>query len=244
MKKAYEQPAPLMQVQKLSFAYQQEMILQKISFSIYPGDFVALIGTNGAGKSTLMRILLGELSAHSGQVTLFGTPVEAFHNWPAIGYVPQGGGALAEGFPATVEEVVGMGMYAAYKAWRGGKERKQRIMDALTAVEMQAFAGHMIGKLSGGQVQRVLIARALAGKSRMLLLDEPTTGVDTATTIALYQLLQTLNREQALTVLMVTHDIARAMPYTTRTLCLEQGSVVELEKDQIAHELAHRHQHP
>lgn len=233
------QAPALIETRMLCFSRREERILQMVSFAIRRGDFVAVIGANGAGKSTLLELLLGELTPDSGQAMLYGTPVAQFREWPRIGYVPQNGVSLADGFPATVAEIVDSGIGPG---WRGN--RPEAVKAALAMVGMGEYARRMIGKLSGGQTQRVLIARALAGSSEILLLDEPTTGVDSQSSEALYTLLQTLNRERSLTILAVTHDIARLSAFCTRTLCLEHGSLVELDKEQLSHELAHRHHHP
>lgn len=234
----------MLRVRELRFAYHSEPVLAGVDFAVSKGDFLSIIGSNGAGKSTLLKLLLGELAPDSGEIFLLEQPIRQFRRWPLIGYVSQSGTSLADGFPATAAEVVAMGLYSRIGPLKlPGKWYKQQVLAALELVEMNGYANRMIGKLSGGQVQRVLIARALAGQSRLLLLDEPTTGVDTASTQSLYALLQRLNREQQLTIVMVTHDIARSTPFVTRTLCLEEGSIVELDKDQIAHEMSHRHKH-
>lgn len=234
----------MIQVQDVRFAYHSEPVLRGATFSVEQGDFVSIIGSNGAGKSTLLRLLLGELTSDSGQIQLLGTLVAQFRAWNQIGYVPQSGAGLAEGFPATALEVVTMGLYSRIGKLRlPGKAHKAEALAALAQVEMADFAGQMVGQLSGGQIQRVLIARALAGQSRLLLLDEPATGVDQDAVLSLYRLLQELNQRSGMTVVMVTHDIARATPYVTRTLCLEEGTVVELCKEQIAMEMEHKHKH-
>lgn len=229
----------------LRFSYRGDPVLRQVDFTVRAGDFVAVIGANGAGKSTLLRLLLGEIAPDAGEIFLFDRPVERFRDWPRIGYVPQGGAGLAEGFPATAAEVAGMGLYRSIGPLRlPGREHRRRAREALAAVGMEDCADCLISRLSGGQMQRVLIARALAGNSDLLLLDEPVSGVDGDATLALYELLRRLRAEQGLTVVMVTHDVARAALYATRTLCLEQGSVVELDREQLDHELEHRHRHP
>lgn len=229
----------IIETRALSFFRREERILHEVSFSVNRGDFAALIGANGAGKSTLIQLLLHELTPAGGEALLFGVPAGKFRDWPRIGYVPQNGVSLAEGFPATVAEIVGTGL-----APRRGAGRREAVRKALAMVDMQDYSQRMIGRLSGGQTQRVLIARALAGNCDLLLLDEPTTGIDSRSSESLYQLLHTLNRQRGLTILAVTHDIARLSAFCTRTLCLEQGSVVELGREQLEHELAHRHRHP
>lgn len=234
----------IMEVKALSFAYREVPVLERVNFTIYQGDFVSLIGSNGAGKSTLLKLLLGELAPDRGRILWFGQDIAQFRHWPAVGYVPQSGTSLAEGFPATVAEVVAMGLYSAIGPVRlPGHRHRQKVMAALALVGMEDYAKRMVGRLSGGQMQRVLIARALAGDAPVLLLDEPTTGVDSASTQGLYELLRELNRQRKLTILMVTHDTARSTPFVTRTFCLEEGSLVELDKEQIAHEMQHRHRH-
>lgn len=238
------QQVPVLAAQNLSFAYRNEPVLRDVCFSVSAGDFVSVIGSNGAGKSTLLKLLLGELSPDSGEILLLGTEISRFRDWPAIGYVPQGGTALADGFPATTLEVVSMGLYKKIGPLRPlGKRHRALAKDALALVGMEDYAGRLIGKLSGGQIQRVLIARALVSDSRVLVLDEPTTGVDAPSALALYELLRTINRERGLTVIMVTHDFARAAPYVTRTLCLEHGTMVELDEAQLSLEMEHRHKH-
>lgn len=232
------------QAKNISFRYGCEAVLNRISFSVWPGDFVAVIGSNGAGKSTLLRLLLGELIPAEGEIFLFGEEISRFKNWPKIGYIPQNPAALAGGFPATVEEIVCLSLYPGIGPLypvRGIHRQKAR--EALALVGMRDFSRRMIGELSGGQLQRVMAARVIAADCDMMLLDEPTSGVDTESADTLYELLQDFN-QKGLTILMVTHDVARAAGYVSRTLCLEDGSLVELDKTQLAHELSHRHKHP
>lgn len=235
----------VIEVNKMCFAYHQVRVMHEVNFSVMSGDFIVIIGANGTGKSTLLKLILGELEPLHGEVRLFGEPVSRFKQWRLVGFVPQGGIALADGFPATVAEVVAMGLYSRSGLLRlPVKGGKQKVLAALESVGMAEFAGRRIGALSGGQIQRVLLARALVADSKLLLLDEPTTGVDKKATEALYELLHKLNKETGLTVVMVTHDVERAAAYAGRTLCLEHGSVVELNHSQLEYELAHRHTHP
>jgi ABC-type Mn/Zn transport systems, ATPase component len=111
-------------------------------------------------------------------------------------------------------------------------------------VDMASYARRLIGELSGGQQQRVMLARVLVNDPEIMLLDEPTTGVDAQTAQSLYELLARLNRETGLTIMMATHDIGRAVNYVSRILCLEEGSLVELGKAQVHEELLHKHKHP
>jgi zinc transport system ATP-binding protein len=124
------------------------------------------------------------------------------------------------------------------------RAHREQAGEALARVGMEAHAGRMFGSLSGGQRQRVLLARVLVSEPELLLLDEPTNGVDAETVESLLSLLTRLNREEALTIAMVTHDIARAAAHVSRVFCLEYGSMVELDREQIDEELSHRHKHP
>jgi zinc transport system ATP-binding protein len=235
----------VIEVENVSFRYGSEPIFTKIGFSIYKGDFVALIGSNGTGKSTLLRLILGELAPATGHIRLFDQDIRQFKDWPKFGYVPQAGVQSIVNFPATAEEIVKAHLYSQIGLLRfPKKEHRDKTQRALALVDMAAYSKRLIGNLSGGQQQRVMLARVLVNDPAMMLLDEPTTGVDTQTVQSLYELLSRLNRETGLTIVMVTHDIGKAINYVSRILCLEEGSLVELGKAQIDEELAHKHKHP
>lgn len=235
----------VIEAENLSFGYGAELVLEKIGFSVSAGDFAAVIGANGTGKSTLMRLLLGELEPSGGTIRLFGQDVRKFKDWPKIGYVPQNGLASRADFPATAEEIVKANLFSQIGLLRFPKKiHREKVRQALELVDMGPYARRMIGRLSGGQQQRVMLARVLVNRPEIMLLDEPTTGVDAGTVQSLYELLSYLNREFGLTIVMVTHDIGRAEQYVSRTLCLEEGSMVELDKTQIKEELSHKHKHP
>lgn len=235
----------VIEVKDLCFGYESELILDKIEFSVNKGDFISIIGSNGAGKSTLMKLLLGELNAKSGNISLLGEDISNFKKWHKIGYVPQSGISKFSDFPATAEEVVKANLFSQIGFMRLAKsEHIEKTKKALQQVEMGDYAKQLIGKLSGGQQQRILIARVLVSKPQIMLLDEPATGIDYKTADSLYKLLSKLNRETGLTIVMVTHDVARASEYVSRTLCLEEGTIVELNNSQIYDELSHKHKHP
>lgn len=233
------------EAENLSFSYGYEPIFTKIGFSVYNGDFVAVIGSNGAGKSTLMRLILGELTPSGGYIRLFGQDVSRFKNWPEIGYVPQAGLQSAVSFPATAEEIVTANLFSQIGLMRFPKKKhRDKALKALESVGMGAYSKRLIGDLSGGQRQRVMLARVLVNDPKLMILDEPTAGIDTKTVESLYELLSSLNRETGLTIVMVTHDMGRASNYVSRILCLEEGSLMELAREQVAEELLHKHKHP
>jgi zinc transport system ATP-binding protein len=235
----------LIEVKDLSFGYGGAPIFSGVSFSVSRGDFVALIGSNGAGKSTLLRLMLNELSPASGSVRLFDEDAARFRGWPKLGYLPQNAPRAGVGFPASVREIVEASLFSQVGLMRFPKKaHRAKAAQALELVGMAGYEKRLIGQLSGGQQQRVMLARVLAGAPEVMILDEPTSGVDSETIRALYALMTQLNRDQGLTIIMVTHDVARAAGAASRVLCLEEGSLVELEPDQLSRELAHRHKHP
>lgn len=235
---------PVIKAQNLSFQYGGEPLLAGIEFSVMPGDFIAVTGSNGAGKSTLLRLILGELPPFDGEIFLFGENIDRFKDWPRIGYVSQSNPASNAGFPATAEEIVCSGLYSRIGPLRPvRKSHREKALDALSLVGMGDHSRRMISELSGGQLQRVMIARALAAQSELMLLDEPISGIDAEAAGRLYELLSSLN-QNGLTIVMVTHDMSRAAGYVGRTFCLEDGTLVELDREQLEHELSHKHKHP
>ncbi|GHV41647.1 ABC transporter [Clostridia bacterium] len=225
----------VIRAENLSFRYGNEQIFSNVSFQLEKGDFAALTGSNGAGKSTLLKILLGELAPETGKI-VFGNL--------KIGYAPQKGVALISDFPATVEEVVMASLYPFIGLFRfPKKEHKNEVLRVLELVKLSDCLKKPVSELSGGQQQRVVLARVLAGKPDIMLLDEPTSGVDEQTVLEEYELLSRLTHE-GLTILMVTHDAHGASNFITKAFCLEEGSLVELNKEQLTEELTHKHKHP
>lgn len=222
-------------VKGLDFSYGNTQVLKHIDFTVPTGHFAVLLGQNGAGKSTLMKLLLGELAlgGDSGEIRLLGLLTRQFKCWREISYVPQRGMASYENFPASVEEIVQANLYAQIGRFRfAGKKEKEQVGQALIQVGMEDFAKRLIGRLSGGQQQRVLLARALVNKPRLLLLDEPTSGMDEKSTEDFYRLLKTINRQQGVTILMVTHDRKRLEPYAEDIWLLEDGNMRNVKAGQ------------
>jgi len=214
---------PLVEIEKVSFSYNGEKVLEDVSLKLFPGDFCALIGPNGSGKSTLLKIMVGLLKPQKGRVRLFGKEIKDFHEWWQIGYVPQKVTSLVDAvLPLTVAETVGLGLLG--KSKRQGKSKKELILSALERVGLADKAEKLLRELSGGQQQRVFLARALAGRPQLLLLDEPTTGVDFSAQERFYELLGKLNRE-GLTILIVTHDIAVVDRHVKQVACLNRRLV-------------------
>lgn len=222
-------------VKDLSFGYEKEPIFDKISFSICAGDFAAMIGANGTGKSTLLKLLLNECVSQTGSIHWFGQAIEHMKSWRKLGYVPQHNILMGNGFPATVQEVVQANLFSQIGFMRfATKKHREQTMEALKLVGMEDYAKRLIGNLSGGQQQRVMIARALVCNPEVLLLDEPTTGVDSKSCEDLYHLLKHLNTKKNLTVILITHDVRSVFPYLTKVFYLEDTSLTQLNAQQIS----------
>ncbi|MCL5003690.1 MAG: metal ABC transporter ATP-binding protein [Patescibacteria group bacterium] len=199
----------VIEVKNLSFKYGQSFALDKVSFDVADGDYLGIIGPNGGGKSTLLKIILGIIRPDSGEVRVFGQPVNNLRQEKSyIGYVPQRLSELGYNFPATVLEVVESGRTPLLGFFpRLTNKDKKEVEKALVFTKTSDLKQKLIGNLSGGQLQRVLIARALCSSPKILILDEPTSGVDVGTEGQFYDTLCELNTSLGITVLLVSHDI-------------------------------------
>ncbi|OCA91559.1 zinc ABC transporter ATP-binding protein [Bacillus sp. FJAT-27225] len=248
---------PVIDITGLSFRYEKEKVLENINLSVPKGAFLAIVGPNGSGKSTLLKLILGLLKPQTGEIRLFGEPLRSFDGWEKIGYVSQKANSFNTGFPATVEEVVSSGLVRKIGLFRFMKAKeKQKVREALTSVGMADFADKNIGELSGGQQQRVFIARALVSDPELLILDEPTVGVDQRQQDIFYKMLEKLNKKAGITLLLVTHDIGTVSQAVTHVACLNKylhfhGESSEFEKiaknglsefyGYDVHQLSHHH---
>lgn len=211
----------ILDVQHVSHRYGNKHVLEDISFQLHQGEMMGLVGPNGSGKSTLLKIILGALPAQRGQVNWFGKPLHKFTQWPRIGYVSQKANSFNTGFPATVFEVVMMGLTSKIGLFRRpGKKDRERVKEAIATVGMDAFEHQNIGRLSGGQQQRVFIARALVSDPDVLILDEPTVGVDAQSEAQFYELLKKLNEERRISIILVSHDLGAISTKMHSIACL------------------------
>jgi zinc transport system ATP-binding protein len=199
-------------------------VLRGIDLVVRPGEVLAVLGANGSGKSTLVRAMLGLVPTCRGEVRLFGTPLDGFHDWRRIGFVPQRAGA-GSGVPATVREVVAAGRLSRRRPFLPSRrEDRAAIEDAIDAVGLREKARDGVATLSGGQQQRVLIARALAGVPDLLVLDEPTAGVDVQSQQAFADALSTLVARGA-TIVLVAHELGPLGPLVDRAVVMRDGRV-------------------
>lgn len=214
---------PYIEMNNVSFYYDKTEALQDVSLTINKGDFLAIIGPNGSGKSTLMKIILGLHRPMKGEVHLFGKPVQDFKDRACIGYVSQKSNSFNSGFPATVFEVVRSGLAKKSGLFhRYPKNVADQVKEALISVGMQAYSDRPISALSGGQQQRVFIARALISKPKILLLDEPTVGIDQQNMQSFYRMLTHLNTHHGITIILITHDVDAVSKSISHVACLNR----------------------
>jgi len=198
----------IIELTNVSFSYGEDRVVENITLAIHKGDYLGIIGPNGGGKSTLLKLILGLLTPTSGTISLYGKPIKHFKDWLKIGYVSQHVTHIDPNFPMTVEEVVNMGRYPKVGMFRMLSPKDKDIAkESMKQVSMYEYKDRLIGDLSGGQQQRVFIARALAGQPEIIVLDEPTVGVDVKTQQQFYTLLQELNTQLGLTLVLVSHEL-------------------------------------
>jgi zinc transport system ATP-binding protein len=229
-------PVELLQVEGLSVRYDSVEVLKQISFRVNSGDYVGIVGPNGSGKSTLIKAILGLAEGGPGSVRLFGRPLEGFDQWRRIGYLPQRLRFFNPNFPATVEEIVGLGLLAGRKLPRKlNRDDRQEVEKTMAQMGIADLRKRKIGELSGGQQQRVLLARAVVGGPELLILDEPTTALDVETRDRFYSMLKEMNRERGVTVILVTHDTSNIGTYASRFLYVDKELIFNGTFDDFCH---------
>ena len=213
----------IVQIKEVTFAYDDLPAIEDINLTIFRGDFLAIIGPNGSGKTTLLKIIVGLLKPKKGQVYLFGHPVEEFRDWHKVAYIQQKATYFDPNFPISVEEVIETSLRSGKKTKEKSKrELRAEIEGILRLVGLEKEVKKPITRLSGGQQQRVLIARSLVTEPEILLLDEPTTGVDYLTQENFYDFLGELNQDRKLTIALVTHDYGIVNRHVNKVACLNQ----------------------
>ena len=216
---------PIVAFRGAAIGYDGHAVVEGLDLQIHAGEVVGLLGPNGSGKSTLIRGLLGLAPLLGGSLELFGVDHLRFRERWRVGYVPQRH-TVSGGVPSTVREVVASGRLTRLRPFRPMRAQDHRaVADAIDAVGLAEHTGQAIATLSGGQQRRALIARALASDPELLVLDEPTAGVDAANQHALADTLASL-AERGTTILLITHELGPAAPIITRTLALRGGRIV------------------
>lgn len=223
-------------VENLFFSYLHTLVLSDVSLHVDEGEFIGLIGPNGGGKSTLIKLIMGFFRPIRGKILVFGEPPgNRTGSESRIGYVPQAMRFDKE-FPVSVLEVVLSGIVSRLP-WYGhfSKKDKQQALDILESMELSGLADRAFGMLSGGQAQRVLIARALISDPQLLILDEPTAGVDSKAEANIYDTLKKLKGK--MTILMVTHNLHAAVNQVDRLYCI-QGNAFALKPEEVCEHFA------
>lgn len=211
----------ILDIENLSVVVKEKEVLRNITFSLEEGVFLGVVGPNGGGKTTLVRTILGLLKPTAGSVKIFGrSPESALAQGGLFGYLPQHQN-IDPNFPATALDIVLMGRYRATGLLRWpGKRDKEKAVHCLTTMGIGELMNTQYNQLSGGQQQRVSIARALASDPRMLVLDEPSTGIDVVGQEDFYHLLKGLQKKMNMAILMVSHDIGSVTSYVDEISCL------------------------
>lgn len=212
----------ILKVESLSMRYGKTEVLTDINFDVQEGDYIGVVGPNGSGKTTLMKGLLGLLAPGSGRIEYNKSILGS--SFP--GYLPQKTVSNDKLFPAKVKEIVSLGLLASKRYPRFiSSGDSERIMAVLKKLKISELKDRKIGNLSGGQQQRVLLARALVSNPKMLILDEPTSALDPQIREEFYEIIKTLNAEDNVTVLLVSHDVGSVGKYTKKMLYLDRRMV-------------------
>jgi zinc transport system ATP-binding protein len=204
----------VIKLENVTYRYNSDLVLEDISFKADEADLLGIIGPNGAGKTTLFSLILGLLESYQGKITVFGEDIRNNRKvLKKIGYIPQKN-IIDKGFPATVEEIVSLGVFE--------RNTKDKIISAIKTVGLLEQKHKRIGELSGGQQQRILIAKALVNEPQLLILDEPTTGIDLETQNRFYALLRKLNSENKITIILASHDLDAINKLANKIACVNR----------------------
>lgn len=223
-----------LKVEKVTAALGRNLVLDQVSCSVGTGELAALVGANGAGKTTLLKVVAGLLQPVEGKVEIFGEPFSAASR-KLVGYLPQKC-SFDPRFPLDVGDVVQLGWTSWSFFHRSRKQERERVHWCLEQVGLKGLAERPIGELSGGQQQLVFLARTLYGNPKLLLLDEPTTGLDVSARQRLYSLLKELKRKLGLTMLIVTHDLEAVLAHADRVMLLDNHKITYQGSPQKARE--------
>jgi iron complex transport system ATP-binding protein len=214
----------MLQIAELHYRYGARPVLAGVGLSVAAGQIVSLVGPNGAGKSTLLKCINRILPAPHGQLLLQGRPIDQYRRLElarAISYVPQHGGTL---LPLQVLDMIEVGR-APHRRLRGGARDRQIVRDVVQCLGLEPLAFRFVGELSGGERQRALIARALVQEAQLMLLDEPTVGLDLHHQLEVMSIVRAVTQERGVAALITMHDLALAARFSDRLVMLHQGRV-------------------
>ena len=214
------------EIKNLKFGYNENLILKGVNLDLDQGDFAVISGENGSGKSTLIKLILGELKKDHGSIKLFGIDMEDFKNFDKIGYVPQVNEAIKVAFPVSAREYVGLNLYKEFSIFNTiTKKSKSKIENTFSTLKIKDLIDRPVNTLSGGQAQRVMIARAMVNNPDILILDEPTVGIDQKSKEDFLDLLVHLNTHHGISILMITHEMDILGDYVDKVFKLKDGAI-------------------
>lgn len=214
------------EIKNLKFGYNENLILKNVNLSLDEGDFAVIAGENGSGKSTLIKLILGELKKDGGSIKLFGIDMEDFKNFDKVGYVPQLNEAIKVAFPVSAREYVGLNLYKEFSIFNTiTKKSKSKVENTFATLNIKNLIDRPFNKLSGGQAQRVMIARAMVNNPDILILDEPTVGIDQKSKEDFLDLLVHLNTHHNISILMITHEMDILGDYVDKVFKLKDGVI-------------------
>lgn len=227
----------LVECKDISFSYENNVVVKNVSFKVSKGDYLCIIGENGSGKSTLVKGILGLIKPYEGNIFISEELKKS-----TIGYIPQQSD-IQRNFPATVYEVVLSGcikrnnMFPFYS-----KENKILAFESMRKLKILNLKNRCYSRLSGGQQQRVLIARALCATDKLIIMDEPITGLDQKSTLDMYNIIDNLNKEYELSIIMVSHDIKTSLNYADKILHMSNellfyGDVKDYKQSEVGKRL-------
>lgn len=207
----------IIKVSGLTVSYEGQTVLSNLSFDVQKGSILAVIGPNGSGKTTLLKAILGLIPRDEGEILVFSQPVQEARQ--RIGYIPQRF-SFDKTFPVTIREFLSLSLFKK-------ENQEKKVAYSLKEVGMQKWGKNLLGELSGGQLQRVLIARAILNEPELLFLDEPAAGIDIGGEKSLYELIRHLNEVHNVTVVMVSHEIDIVMKFATEVICLNKKLICQ-----------------
>jgi zinc transport system ATP-binding protein len=213
----------VLEFNNVSVEFNSTEVVKDISLKIIKGDFVGLAGPNGAGKTTLVKAVLGLVPISKGNINLFNQDSKTFSKWKQIGYLPQKINSINPLFPASVEEIVSIGLLSTKTFPRtiNSKDRK-RIAEVLNDLDISKLKNKSFSELSGGQQQRVVLARALVSSPELLIFDEPSTALDPESRESFFSYIQKLNKEKGVTIILITHDTGYIGEYANKLLYIDK----------------------
>lgn len=218
----------VIEIQDLSFSYEDDLILDNINLKIEKNDFISLAGSNGSGKSTFLKLIIGELKHFEGSIKLFGQDIENFDQWERFGYVPQISRDNSTNFPISVKEMILLNLYHDFNFFNlPNKKHKRQVMDTINTFNLDHIADRNFNKLSGGQKQRVMIAKAMVHNPEILIFDEPTVGVDKESKEDFYSLIAHLHDMHNITIILVTHEMVKSDKIKDRKFHLSEKELKE-----------------